>query len=103
MVKIGYTASELELLALRQVRFGGSKKVGVHRRKAGGKIYESPRITLDRHFMDLVAKKYQVYRGRGRFNSEGYGSVAPWSMEGDVLVLFFPDKWNKGERSDDEG
>ena len=95
MVKIGYGGSNLEIKELRQTRIGDSKKVGKLKRKASNKVYESPRIVLDRHYKDFIGKKYSVYRGRAEYSFKDLTNY-----EGDCIVLFFPDKWNEKENVD---
>jgi len=92
MVKIGYGSSTLEITELYEPRFGGSKKVGSHKRKSGGKTYESAKIVLDRHYKEFIGKKYKVLKGKAEYEY-GHGSRA--QMEGKCIVLFFPDKWNE--------
>ena len=95
MVKIGYGGSNLEIKELRKTNIGGSKKVGTLKRKASNKVYESPRIVLNRHYKDFIGKKYSVYRGRAEYSFQD--SI---NYEGDCIVLFFPDKWNEDKSVD---
>jgi len=95
MVKIGYGGSSIEIKEIGYTKIGGSKKVGTLKRKASGKTYESPRIVLDRRYKDLIGKKYKAYRGRAEYS---YSDVT--NYEGDCVILFFPDPWNKEESVD---
>ena len=94
MTKIGYSGSNIEITELRYGKLGGSRKVGILKRKASGKTYESPRIVLDGSFKDFIGKKYKAYRGRGEYS---YSDVT--NYEGDCIVLFFPDPWNEEKES----
>jgi len=96
MVKLGYSGSKLELTELNW-NTGGARKVGILRRKSGDKVYESPRIVLDRRYEKFTGKRYKAYKGRAIVEHEGYQTVKPWNQEGDCIVLFFPDQWNKPE------
>lgn len=69
---------------------GGPRKVGILRRKASGKTYESPRIVLDSHFKGLIGRHFDTYLGRATLTSDFHGSI--YREHGDCLILFFADE-----------
>ena len=88
------SGSTFDLDELGDPRFIGAKKVGTHKRSSGGKDYQSPKIILDKYYMDFIGKKYRPYRGRATLVHEGHESIDSWSQEGECIVLFFPEGWN---------
>jgi len=95
MPKIGWSEDTFDLVEVNKVGYGRAKRVGVHRRKAAGKTYESPKIILGRHYKDFIGKHFRVYTGRAVFEMKGYGRISGFRQEGDCIILFFPDSWNK--------
>lgn len=93
MVKVGFTDEELELLECGEEFPPRRKRVGIHRRRAGGRVYESPRITLPEKYRKFMGRHFRVYAGRAKVSSPGYERASGWSQEGDYLLLFFPDAW----------
>jgi len=95
MPKIGWSDDTFDLVEVHEIGLKGARKVGVHRRKAAGRIYESPKIILDRRYKDFIGKHFRVYTGRAVFEMKGYGRVPGLRQEGNCIILFFPDSWNK--------
>ena len=91
MPKIGYTEDTFDLVEVEEPsRIQAAKKVGVHKRRVADKTYESPRIILDSHFRDFIGKSFRAYLGRA-VCTIGTG----FKQEGDCIILFFPDGWNR--------
>ena len=100
MVELAWGNGSLELTELSQVTYSSSKKVGRHKRKAGGQTYESPRIILGKHYKQFIGQKYKPYRGRATVihRKTSYGKA--WEEEGECIVLFFPKRWNEPDEKD---
>jgi len=81
---------KMEIISLDEREFPRAKRVSVFKRKTAGKVYEGVRIVLSSRYKDFVGKKYRVFVGRARWS---VGSDI--MQEGDVIILFFPDSWNK--------
>ena len=96
MVKM-LSGATFDLDELGDPRFVGAKKVGIHKRKSGGKEYERPKIILDKYYESFIGKKYRPYRGRATLVHEGSEAFDSWSQEGECIVLFFPEGWNAPE------
>jgi len=86
--------SEIELLSAQKLS-DRPKKVSVLKRKACGKIYESPRIVLSSRYKNFIGKEYRVYVGRARLTTKGPNGITLFKQEGDYILLFFPDKQGK--------
>jgi len=95
MPKIGWRDETFDLVEVNAIWPERAKKVGVHRRKAAGRIYESPKIVLDSTYKKFIGKRFRVYTARAVFEMKGYGRVPGLRQEGDCIILFFPDSWNK--------
>jgi len=100
MVELAWGNGSLVLTELSQVTYSRAKKVGSHKRKAGGQTYESPRVILGKHYKRFIGQRYKPYRGRAtvKHNETSYGKA--WEEEGECIVLFFPKRWNE---PDEEG
>lgn len=92
VVKCGWSGEEMEIEQLSYSRRW--RKVGVHRRRTGEKVYESARIILSRRFKQFLGKRFVAFYGRATMTYPGY-NTGPVTHEGDVIVLFFPDHINK--------
>jgi len=73
---------ELKIPAERRER-----SVFVHRRKAGGKMYESPQFVLPPEFKRFIGRKYVVYEGRARITTRDAGATR--IDEGEAIILIF--------------
>ncbi len=96
MVRIGHGPLKnfLELLSADENVLERSKKVGTLRRRAGGKIYESPRIVLPSRYDRFIGRRFRVYQGRANIKHGAPNDSRPsWDQEGDYILLFFPDNW----------
>jgi len=93
MVRVGHGLLKdfLELLSADAHITERAKKVGTLRRRAGGKIYESPRIVLPGRYSGYIGRRFGVYHGRAGLRHGGLDDSNPWSQEGDYILLFFPD------------
>ena len=87
----------LELLSAENYTLERFKKVGTLRRRAKGKIYESPRIVLPSRYSRFIGRRFGVYHGRASLRHGGLDDSNPWSQEGDYILLFFPDNWKNKE------
>lgn len=74
---------------VKQLR--GLRTVGASRRKAGGKMYASPRITLDSETKEFIGRKFTLFKGRAERTLSPPGMV-PLKFQGDVLILLFNDQ-----------
>ena len=99
MVRIGHGLLKnfLELLSAEDYSLERIKKVGTLRRRAGGKIYESPRIVLPSRYDRFIGRRFGVYHGRAGLRHGGFDDSKSWSQEGDYILLFFPDNWKNEE------
>jgi len=80
---------KMEVLKVHEPWQFWRKRVGVHRRKAGGKTYESPRIVLPGAFKDFIGRPYLTYIGEVRVTHHP-GSRFQYVKEGEALILVFP-------------
>ena len=106
MVRIGHGPLKnfLELLSANAHITERAKKVGTLRRKAGGKIYESPRIVLPSRYDRFIGRKFGVYHGRANLEHGALNDSRPsWNQEGDYVLLFFPDSWKTEEKQTQGG
>ena len=97
MVRVGHGLIKdfLELLSADAHIMERAKKVGTLRRRAKGKIYESPRIVLSSRYDQFIGRRFGVYHGRVNLEHGGLNNSRPsWNQEGDYILLFFPDSWN---------
>lgn len=99
MVRIKYNTTHPEELHIDELRnTGGShRKVGILRRKTGGKTYESPKIVLDSYFKDFMGRRFKTFRGRTRYVEEfpnfmGSSKSIRIGSTGDCLILFLTDE-----------
>ena len=102
MVRIGHGLLKnfLELLSADAHITERTKKVGTLRRRAGGKIYESPRIVLPGRYDRFIGRRFRVYHGRVNLKHGGSNDSRPsWDREGDYILLFFPDDWKNEEET----
>jgi len=79
---------EIEVLEAWEPWQSRSKRVGVHRRRVGRKVYESPRVVLPSSFADLVGRVFRVYRGRCRVTLD-FGELGKLDHEGEFVLLHF--------------
>ena len=100
MVRVGHGLLKnfLKLLSADEYILERIKKVGTLRRRAGGKIYESPRIVLPSRYDRFIGRRFGVYHGRANLEHGGPNNSKPsWNQEGDYILLFFPDNWKNEE------
>ena len=103
MVRVGrgLLKNFLELLSGDEYALERAKKVGTLRRRAGGKIYESPRIVLPSRYDRFIGRRFGVYHGRANLKHGGLNDSRPsWDQEGDYILLFFPDNWKTEEETE---
>ena len=85
---------EFVISSLREVDLWNKRKVGKFSRTTSGTKYYSPKILLDRDFMDYVGKYFVTFSGRATYrqklDEEKYQRI-----NGDCIILFFRDDWNK--------
>lgn len=101
MVRVGkgLLKNFLELLSADEHITERAKKVGTLRRRAGGKVYESPRIVLPGRYSRFIGRRFSVYHGRANLEHGGLNDSRPsWDREGDYILLFFPDNWKDKEK-----
>jgi len=72
-------------------------RVWAHRRRAGGKMYESPQFVLPPEFKRFIGRKYVVYEERARITVRT-DAGDPLIDEGEAIILIF-----RGETDDGEG
>lgn len=103
MVRVGRGSERhLELLGAEDYALERFKKVGTLRRRAGGKIYESPRIVLPSQYDRFVGRRFRVYHGRANLKHRRLNNSRPsWDQEGDYILLFFPDNWKPAHTEED--
>ena len=104
MVRVGQGLIKdfLELLSAENYSLERIKKVGTLRRRAKGKIYESPRIVLPSRYDRFIGRRFSVYHGRSNLKHGGLNDSRPsWDQEGDYILLFFPDNWNTANTEED--
>ena len=82
---------EVKIPAVRRER-----RVFAHRRKAGGKLYESPQFVLSPEFNRFIGRKYVVYEGRARITVRT-DAGAPLVDEGEAIILIFRGEDDEGE------
>lgn len=71
-------------------------RVYAHRRRAAGKIYESPQFVLPPEFKRFIGRKYVVYEGRARITvKKDQGS--PLVDEGEAIILIFREELDEKE------
>jgi hypothetical protein len=85
--------SILKIRLLKDVQYWNKRKTGVHKRKAGGKVYENLKIVLDSNYKEFIGKYYAAFKGKGKWKL-----TKDRIQTGDVVVLFFADEWNMGEK-----
>jgi len=95
MPKIGWSEDTFDLVEVREAFPGRAKKVGVHRREAAGRVYESPKIILNRRYKNFIGRHFRAYIGRAIYRVEGSGLIPAFQQEGDCIILFFPDSWKE--------
>jgi len=103
MVRVGHGLLKnfLELLSAEEHALERTKKVSLLKRRAGGKIYESPRIVLPSRYDRFIGRRFRVYNGRANLEHGGSNNSRPsWNQEGDYILLFFPDNWKPEEESE---
>ena len=101
MVRVGQGLIKnfLELLSADAHITERAKKVGTLRRRAKGKIYESPRIVLPSRYDQFIGRRFGVYHGRANLEHGALNDSRPsWDQEGDYILLFFPDDWKTEEK-----
>lgn len=102
MVRVGqgFIKDFLELLSADAHITERSKKVGTLRRRAGGRIYESPRIVLPSQYDRFIGRRFGVYHGRANLeHGEPNDSRPSWDRGGDYTLLFLPDEWKNEEKA----
>jgi len=72
------------------------RRVFAHRRKADGKMYESPQFVLPPEFNRFIGRKYIVYEGRARITVRT-DAGDPLIDEGEAIILIF-----RGEDDEEE-
>jgi len=100
MVELDWGNSSLELTELSSITYSSRKKVGRHKRKAGGTTYESPRIILGKHYKRFIGQHYNPYRGRATVKHRKTDYRKAWEEEGECIVLFFPKRWNEPDEDE---
>ena len=94
MVEIEFDRWQKDFILTKVCALDGRRKVGIMRRKAGGKVYESPRIVLDSQTMEFVGRQYDLYRGEAvivRAIPMPGGDPHLYEVPGECLILFFRD------------
>lgn len=95
MVEVQFDRRQKDFSLTEVCALDGRRKVGVMRRRAGGKTYESPRIVLDSQTMEFVGRQYDLYRGEAvlvRAIPNMYGKDPHlYEVPGECLILFFRD------------
>ena len=76
------------------------RKVGRHKRRLNGEVYEAPRIVLSSEFNDLIGKTFRTYRVKAKVVEEYWGKIL--KMEGTAIIIFIPESREEEKKYDDD-